>query len=226
MKKITTDKELQQSYNTIWSNTILKESISYYSWIADLLRIQKGKKFLDVACGAGFMLKIASDRGAETFGVDISDVAVSLSKNASENSKVVVCNGENLLFDNATFDYVTCLGSLEHYLHPQKGVSEISRVVKNNGLVVIVLPNKWHWFECYNGMRRGTDPSHGQELERYYSRKEAEKLIEDNGLHIIKVFGYNKQFFNGILSYFYNPLIRKIIPVNASYHFVIMCKMR
>lgn len=222
-KKIVTDSDLQQSYNVIWSRTLLKDDESFYSWIADLLNIQIGKKFLDVACGAGFMLKIASDRGAETFGVDISDVAVNLAKKTAEKSKISVCSGENLSFDNDLFDYVTSLGSLEHYIHPEKGVSEISRVAKKNGKIIIVLPNKWYWLDCFNGMMWGNDPSHGQELERYYSRKEAEQLLKENGLIINKVVGYNRKFFRGIKGYFYNHLFRRIIPINASYHYVFLC---
>lgn len=228
MKEFRTEDELSQSYDVIWKNFILREEQAYYSWIADLLNMSKGSNFLDVACGAGFMLKEAAERGLKTFGVDISPVAVNMARKESPSSKIYLGSGENVPFGEDYFDFVTCLGSLEHYLNPQEGIKEISRILKKDGRACIVLPNIWYWFDCLQGMVRGVSHNHAQELERFYSKEEAYCLLEDNGLKIIKAFGYSKKlslklrfkFFEII----YNNLVRHLIPINASYSFVFVCQ--
>lgn len=228
MKEFNTEKELAESYDRIWTDFVLKEERKYYSWIADLLDIQEGNYFLDVACGGGFMLREAVDRRAKTFGIDISGVAVKLAQRESPQSQIGVESGEHLSFPDNFFDYVTCLGSLEHYLCPEKGVKEISRVLKKDGRACIVLPNKWYWFDCLRGMKSGAELFHGQELERFYSKESACSLLEENGLIMTKILGYNNKIFLSRkwkpFVFLYDNWLRYIIHPNASYQFVFMCK--
>jgi len=226
--RINTEKELSESYDSIWTKSILKEERKYYSWIADLLNIQAENYFLDVACGGGFMLREAVDKRAKTFGVDLSCVAIKLVRKESPQSQVAVGCGEHLAFPDNFFDYVTCLGSLEHFLHPEKGVREISRVLKKGGRACIVLPNKWYWFDCFRGMRYGAEPFHGQELERFYSREGAFGLLEKNGLIVTRTYGYNNKIYLSrkwkVFELLYNSWLRYVVYTNVSYQFVFICK--
>jgi len=228
VKRIQTEKELSESYDNIWTKSILKEERKYYSWIADLLNIQADNYFLDVACGSGFMLKEAVDKKAKTFGIDLSFVATKLAHKKSPQSQVAVGCGEHLSFPDNSFDYVTCLGSLEHFLHPEKGVKEIGRVLKKDGRACIVLPNKWYWFDCFRGMRFGADPFHGQELERFYSKEDALKLIEKKGLIVTKTYGYNNKISLSrkwkVFELLYNSWLRDVVHANISYQFVFICE--
>ena len=54
------------------------------------------------------------------------------------------------------FDYVTCTGSLEHFLDIRAGLREIARTIKPGGKVLIVVPNA-DYFLVKLGLRAGTE---------------------------------------------------------------------
>lgn len=221
---ITNEEELKESYDAIWSETTMEEDDSFYEWIAELLNIQSDRVLLDVGYGSGQMLKFAAKRGAKTYGTDISEVAKKIAKANSPESILEVFSGEKLLYKTDAFDYVTCLGVLEHMIHPEVGVQEIARVVKPDGKVIISLPNKWYWYDVLRGMTKGVDAYQGQELERYYPVEEAKDLMEDNGLRVERVIPFCKELWEtGPLAWVYGKFIRKLVPVNASYEPLYVC---
>ncbi len=113
-----------------------------YVALVDLLEPGRGSALLDVSCGSGFLLQAAQARGVRTFGVDLSDQAVRVACEASPSACLAVCNGEQLAFRDASFDHVTCLGSLEHFLDMAQGLREMRRVAKPDARCVIMVPNR------------------------------------------------------------------------------------
>jgi len=113
-----------------------------YPVFLDLLGATAGSRLLDVSCGAGSLLAAAQERGVNAVGVDLSDEAVRLAKRVAPAAEVAVGAGEALAFRNGTFDYVTCLGSLEHFLDMGQGLEEMKRVAKQNARFCIMVPNQ------------------------------------------------------------------------------------
>ncbi len=56
--------------------------------------------------------------GVKTFGLDLSESALSIARKEAKNSSLLCASGENLPFRDETFDYVANFGSLEHFLNP------------------------------------------------------------------------------------------------------------
>jgi len=113
-----------------------------YPVFLDLLGARAGSRLLDVSCGIGSLLAAAQDRGIEAVGVDLSDEAVKLAKRAAPSVEVAVGAGEALAFRDGSFDYVTCLGSLEHFLDMGQGLEEMKRVAKPSARFCIMVPNQ------------------------------------------------------------------------------------
>lgn len=113
-----------------------------YPVFLDLLGASAGSRLLDVSCGAGSLLAAAHARGVESVGVDLSDEAVRLAKRVTPTAEVAVGAGEALAFRTGTFDYVTCLGSLEHFLDMGRGLAEMKRVAKPTARFCIMVPNE------------------------------------------------------------------------------------
>ena len=124
-------------------------------------KIEKGKKILDIACGKGLFLNAAKEKGLEIFGLDISDVAINKAKAIVKESNFVVGDAEEMPYQDEEFDYVTCFGSLEHFAHPEKGVRELSRALKRNGVAMVYVPNLMFVGHVYMTYKYGVMPSEG-----------------------------------------------------------------
>lgn len=184
----------------------------------DLLHVVPGRKLLDVAAGGGHLLRLADGLRQRTYGIEISKSAIEVAKTNSPNSTLVRGNAEKLPFPSNTFDYVTCLGSLEHFVHMDKAVREMARVLKDEGLACIYVPNAYFLYHCWAAFRRGAGPSDGQEFERYASMLEWKKLIESNGLAVVEIHKDNTPVV-GLLG-----RLKPFIPTNLSYAFIFICR--
>jgi len=230
--QIKSSKDLKNSYDRIYKIGVIKESDRFYEWIINLMPLQRHKKLLDISCGGGFLLKEAEKMCLETYGIDISSVAINFAKNNTESSKIVTGNAEKLPWKDVYFDYITNLGSLEHYFNPQKAIMEMCRVLKPDGMCIIMLPNSFYIGDILRALFKGNGPSHGQEFERFGTKNEWKNLLEINGLKVDKVLKYN-QFTNAFVpGTFKLKSIRKfliqilkdyLVPFNLSYSFVYIC---
>ena len=95
---------------------------------------------LDVACGTGDMCVELLKRGCEVTGVDLSEEMLAIAKVKSERLKVKVeiADAENLPFEDESFDGVTCAFGVRNFVHLEQGLSEMLRVLKPGGTMVIL----------------------------------------------------------------------------------------
>jgi uncharacterized protein (TIGR02246 family) len=75
------------------------------------LPIEPGTRVLDVGCGAGTFLRMASERGARVFGIDASQDLVDLARKRLPGADLRVGDMEALPYDDASFDLVTGFNS-------------------------------------------------------------------------------------------------------------------
>ncbi|MEW6410071.1 MAG: class I SAM-dependent methyltransferase [Nitrospirota bacterium] len=104
-----------------------------------------GKKLLDVGCGTGWFSLRAIREGAEVVSVDIGHT---LLKKVSEkcDSKKAVSDVLSLSIKDKAFDYILMTEVIEHTSNPRNAIAEIHRVLKNNGTLIMTVPNRlWHF---------------------------------------------------------------------------------
>lgn len=101
-----------------------------------------GGRILDVATGDGYfvnlLIKNLKDY-SEVIGVDCDFSVVELAKKAFNNDKISFeyMSGDNILFDDCSFDTVSISNSLHHMENTGKTLSEMLRVLKPGGLFII-----------------------------------------------------------------------------------------
>ncbi|MBF5002402.1 bifunctional 2-polyprenyl-6-hydroxyphenol methylase/3-demethylubiquinol 3-O-methyltransferase UbiG [Nocardia sp. BSTN01] len=98
-----------------------------------------GAKVLDVGCGGGFTAEYLAKRGAVVSGIDASAELIGAArKHASTVTELpidyTVGTAEQLPYEDASFDIVTCVDVLEHVIDVSQVVAEIHRVLKPGGL--------------------------------------------------------------------------------------------
>lgn len=109
--------------------------------IANRLGLSPGQQVLDVACGTGAWLFELRGRGAKVAGVELSPAAAELCRQAMPDADVRVAPAEHLPFADASFDLVSCLGSLEHFLDQPAALREMLRVARPGAQFLILVPN-------------------------------------------------------------------------------------
>jgi ubiquinone/menaquinone biosynthesis C-methylase UbiE len=104
----------------------------------------KGGKFLDVGCGAGYAMKLAKEQcGCDTYGIDPDPGAHGVGRNEGDfmnNLNISKGFSENLPFPSGSFDVVYSSHVLEHVSDTEKTLTEMNRVLKQDGVLVIGMP--------------------------------------------------------------------------------------
>ncbi len=104
------------------------------------------KTILDVATGTGDMAILASKMLApqKVTGIDISEGMLAIGRekiqrlNLEKNIELLKGDGETIFFDNDSFDAVTIAFGVRNFQHLEQGLSEIKRVLKPGGMLVIL----------------------------------------------------------------------------------------
>jgi SAM-dependent methyltransferase len=115
---------------------------------AVLDRIGDGR-ILDVGCGQGFESARFLDPGRDVVGVDYSSdaVATAASRYGPDGLRVAQMDALGLAFLPQSFDGACSSHLIEHFTDPEPHVAELARVVKDDGLVCVLTPNKPADFE-------------------------------------------------------------------------------
>jgi ubiquinone/menaquinone biosynthesis C-methylase UbiE len=108
---------------------------------------KKHQKVLDCGCGSGSMcIYLSKQLNKKMYGADISktgiELACSLAKKVNAECEFKVGDVENHIpFADNFFDLVIMHEVLEHLPCPDKAIQEVARVLKKNGLFVLITPN-------------------------------------------------------------------------------------
>lgn len=144
-----------------------------------------GARVLDFGCGSGISVSSLSGAGFDTHGVDFSEEAINFGTTQGiKNLQSIV--DEQLPFPDASFDAVTCMDVLEHLKDEQPALSEMRRVLKPGGLLIIMVPA----YEFLWGQQ--------DEIAHHYRRYTLGRLIEvvrhDSLMPLVK-----RSYFNTFL---------------------------
>lgn len=165
----------QQLYDHTWKiavDSFIKEG-----------NLSNDKKILDAGCGWGRTVV-----GLKKFlpemditGLDIVPDLLKLARQVlkdetgSNEVKFLVGNVQNLSFPDNSFDAVISTRVLQYVPNPIQAVREFSRVVKPNGRVVVMLPNKMNPIQTLTYHTK------------LYSPYDLKEWFEEAGLKVIKI---------------------------------------
>ncbi len=155
-----------------------------------------GKRVLEIGVGLGADHQRFAEANCELFGIDLTERAIEHSRRRLElfglTSNLKVSDAENLDFPTSSFDLVYSYGVLHHSPNTSKAVSEVYRVLKNEGCAKIMIYHKWSMVGLMLWVRyglltgrpwRSLEDIYAQYLEspgtKAYSVAEAHKLFKE-----------------------------------------------
>lgn len=96
----------------------------------------KKGRILDIGAGVGDFLSVCKNDGWETIGIEPSDKAKAIAKSKG----VSFVNNVSELESNS-FDIITMWHVLEHVPDLENQISELKRLIKSDGTIIIAVPN-------------------------------------------------------------------------------------
>ncbi|HUV04729.1 MAG TPA: methyltransferase domain-containing protein [Armatimonadota bacterium] len=114
---------------------------------ADVLRVLRrprlGDRLLDVGCGTGHWSRFFASVGYEVYGVDISPEMIAVARSAAAGICIFeVADVYQLPFEDASFDVVAAMATLEFLPDAATAVTEMVRCVKLDGTLLLGTLNR------------------------------------------------------------------------------------
>ncbi len=155
--------------------------------------IRKTDNVLDIGCNNGqHTLKIAP-HCHKIYGFDYDPVVIELAKREAIRKKITNISlafgnaQEKYPFKNATFNTVIFLDVFEHLPRRKQTLSEIKRVLKKKGLLLISIPNSdtsWKKLQKSLSLPYYSDPDHKIE----FSKNSITKVLVSAGFVVRELF--------------------------------------
>jgi len=121
-----------------------QEKIREFEWSTIERFLPENKCFLDVGCGTGFnMLKAQQSKKHDVWGIDPDPGAHGVGRFQDNNilsNNIQKATAEAIPFSDKQFDVVFSSHVLEHVEDKNQSLSEMKRVLKDDGLLIIGMP--------------------------------------------------------------------------------------
>lgn len=138
---------------------------------------------LDYGCGRGGAARRFCENGHRVEAIDLSEEVIRLAKVYEPRANYTVIDSEQQLpFADQTFDHCYSSEVIEHVFDIRSYLTEIRRVVKSGGLLMLTTP--YHGLAkniaiALRGFERHYDPYHGH--IRFFTTNSLYRCLRDHG---------------------------------------------
>lgn len=119
--------------------------IKWRNKVVELVAQHQPESILDIATGTGDLaISLSATQAKKIIGLDISDGMLEVGRkkikaqDLDNKISMVIGDSEELPFEDNTFDAITVAFGIRNFENLEKGLAEILRVLKPNGIFVIL----------------------------------------------------------------------------------------
>ena len=165
---------------------------------------------LDVGCGLGNDLSRFARGGAIVTGIDISSRAIELAQANFSHRGIRgvfrVMDGEDMEFADESFDVVYCHTVLHFTPQPRRMVQEIHRVLKKDGVAILMTVNRNSWMNWLRHLMKVDIDYLDSPVFRHMTIAEFVGLMQPFAQVelLVERFPVPTKVHHGLKAYFYN----------------------
>lgn len=157
-----------------------------------ILPKMENKNIIDIGCGTGLLLEDYAKKNKAT-GIDSNQKSLDIASKKGIKTRLHDLE-EKLPFSDSEFDLVLCKDLLEYIRNADQLVSEIARITKKDGLILLHVPNEFTIIDIINyalgkGIVKNRWMKTATELDnphiRFFTKKSLKKCLEEKNLEII-----------------------------------------
>lgn len=137
-------------------------------------------RVLDVGCATGYFLEVAAAAGWDVYGVELSDYAAGLARRTF-GDRVFSGTLEQAGYPDGYFDVITLSDLLEHVPDPRSFLHEVRRLLRPDGILMIVTPDVTSLSARIMGARWS---HYKQEHLHYFSPGTIIRLLSESGFSV------------------------------------------
>jgi len=207
-----------------YADYIGDEGVIVRSMLRRMKKVEKYAKsrgsVLDVGCAAGFSLVAARELGWEAYGIEFSEFCVDYARSRG----LAVHQGTLANYEGTddSFDAITMWDYLEHSPDPLRDLTQCRKLLKNNGVLVLSIPNVDSW--SFPLFKKNWIGFKNIEHFYYFSRSTLARLAALAGLTMEDSFYHGKYlslsfFLSRVQYYMPDNLLLKLIEKVANRQF-------
>ena len=197
----------------------------------------RGRRVLEVGCGAGVDLARFAKGGASVVGVDIAPSAIDLARaNFAQqglDGEFHVANGEALPFPDDRFDLVYAHGVVQYTANPRRLVDECRRVLAPGGQAIFQVYNRLSWLNALSKLMNVGLEHDGAPVLLKFSQAEFRRLL--GGFREVRIVperfpvksrlhgGWKGTLYNGLFVGAFNALPRPMVR-RFGWHLLAFCR--
>jgi len=156
-----------------------------------ILRSKTAGRVLDIGCGRGLFLRRLKSDGWECHGTELSADLASYLQN-QYGLDVRVGSVQSCGFEDRSLDVVTIYHVLEHISDPMSTLREVRRIIRDDGLLVIGVPN----FAGMQSVLSGPEWFH-LDVPRHvvhFTPATLRRAVEDAGFEIVSRRNFSAEY--------------------------------
>ncbi len=189
----TKTEKIRQHYNTV-ADTYdhhydHRRGRKYHTHLSNHLMkaLPKGANLLDIGCGTGLFVEKYIRNGGQGTGLDISEKMVAKARNRCPGCEFIVGTGEDLPFENCSFNAVSSVLVFSYVRDPVAMLAEVYRVLEPGGSVALCTLGKKLLTSGIPSLYRISEKIRIKHVvmkdfgEHYYNEKEMCSLFDNSG---------------------------------------------